>query len=244
MADYSEDYLLGKRVKILQPLDGYRASIDAVFLAAAVNCVKKGDTFLDAGSGTGAVSLCLAERFKTSNITVTGLEIQPQLAELSNLSARANGFASVEFINRSLHNSGLAFCSFGHVISNPPYSEKDFPSPNPGKATAHNFEGAGLTEWINTCIKMIKPQGYFYMVNRAEALEHILYALHNRMGGIRVVPLQSKEGQNAKRIIICARKDSKAPLTLYPPVVVHDKEGNYTPQAQRILRGGESLFDF
>ena len=32
MADYGEDYLLDKRVKIFQPDDGYRASVDAVFL--------------------------------------------------------------------------------------------------------------------------------------------------------------------------------------------------------------------
>lgn len=41
MADYSEDYLLNKRVKIFQPTDGYRASTDAVLLAAAVNKIKK-----------------------------------------------------------------------------------------------------------------------------------------------------------------------------------------------------------
>lgn len=40
MADYSEDYLLNKRVKIFQPTDGYRASTDAVLLAAAVNKIK------------------------------------------------------------------------------------------------------------------------------------------------------------------------------------------------------------
>jgi hypothetical protein len=30
--DYTEDYLLNKRVKILQPCDGYRAAIDAVLM--------------------------------------------------------------------------------------------------------------------------------------------------------------------------------------------------------------------
>ena len=50
MADYSEDYLLNKRVKIFQPTDGYRASTDAVLLAAAVNKIKNGDSILDVGS--------------------------------------------------------------------------------------------------------------------------------------------------------------------------------------------------
>ena len=52
---------------------------------------KDGDAVLDVGSGTGAVALCLAERFKTLRPGITGLELQAELAELSNMSAAANG---------------------------------------------------------------------------------------------------------------------------------------------------------
>ena len=242
MADYSEDYLLDKRVKIFQPQEGYRAAIDAVLLAAAVNKIKKGDNILDVGSGTGAISLCLAERFKSLGISITGLEIQPSLAELSNMSAKANGFDFVKFLNREIKDADLPFCSFAHVISNPPYSENDLPSPKIGKATAHNFKNSGLAEWISFCIKMIKPQGYFYMINRTEALDDILHTIHGKLGEIKIIPICSKERQNAKRVIVCARKDSKAPLVLYNPLIVHDINGNYTDAAQKILRGGESFF--
>lgn len=92
MADYSEDYLLNKRVKIFQPTDGYRASTDAVLLAATVNKIKNGDSVLDVGSGTGAISLCLAEHWKAANVKITGMEVQPTLAELANKSAEENGF--------------------------------------------------------------------------------------------------------------------------------------------------------
>ena len=105
MGDYSEDYLLNKRVKIFQPNDGYRASIDAVMLAAAVGSVKKGDAILDVGSGTGAVSLCLAERFKTSGITIRGAEIQKKLASLAEMSAAANGFDFVHFENLDIYET-------------------------------------------------------------------------------------------------------------------------------------------
>ena len=174
MADYSEDYLLDKRIKILQPIDGYRASTDAVLLSAAVTKVKKGDTVLDVGSGTGAISLCLAARYKTKGISITGLELQDELASLSNQSAVLNNFDFLHFEAVDIFKNKLPRCSFAHVISNPPYSDHDMPSPYSGKSTAHNFKDVSLKEWIALMIKMIKPQGHFYMVNRAEALDDIL----------------------------------------------------------------------
>lgn len=239
MADYSEDYLLDKRVKIFQPLNGYRASTDAVLLAAFVCHVKKGDNILDVGSGTGAISLCLSERFKNKEISIRGLEIQPELARLADLSAQVNHFHFLEFIHTNIFDYKTDFCSFAHVVSNPPYSENDMPSPNLSKATAHNFVKADLEKWIAFCIKMIKPQGFFYTVNRAEALEDLLCLLHGKLGGIEVFPLYSKSGQDAKRILLRARKDSKAPLILRSPIVLHQEDGTYTAEAQRILRGGE-----
>ncbi len=245
MCDYSQDYLLDKRVHIFQPLDGYRASTDAVLLSALVDKVKKGDNILDVGSGTGAVSLCLAHRLQHENIKITGLEIQPQLAELSNLSAQANGFENfLTYLNCDIRKKidNLSNCSFAHVITNPPYAEDDMPSPNLGKALAHNHHDFSLAGWIDFCIKMIKPKGYFYIINRAEAIDEILYNIHGRLGGIKIIPLFSKAGIKAKRVLIKARKDDKTPAEIKNAITIHDELGNYTPLAHAILREGKTFF--
>ncbi len=237
----SQNYLLDKKVKIYQPDTGYHASSDAVWLSSAVEKIKTGDNILDVGSGTGAVSLCLAERFKEKSPSIVGLEIQALLTDAANHSARENGFDFVSFINTDIFNSKLKPCSFAHVISNPPYSLEDMPSPNKSKAFAHNFQTCDLQKWIDFCIKMLKPQGYFYMINRAEALEDILVHIHGRLGGIEVFPLYSKLHQPAKRIIIRAKKDSKSPLIIHPIVIVHNSNGAYTEKAEQILRKGLSI---
>lgn len=244
MADYSEDYLLDKRVRIFQPLNGYRASTDAVLLSSLIACVKKGDNILDVGSGTGAVSLCLAHRFADKEISLTGLEIQPVLAELSNQSAAANNFDGfLKYLNCDIKDKlpEIENCSFSHVITNPPYAENDMPSPNGSKALAHNHHNFSLAQWIKFCIKMLRPQGYFYIINRAEAVDEILNVIHGKLGNIKIIPLYSKSGQNAKRVMIAARKDNHAATVITPGIIIHKENGEYTPAAHKILRLGESL---
>ena len=236
-----ENYLLNKKVKIYQPKGFYRASSDAVWLSAAVNNVKKGDSFLDVGSGTGAASLCLAERFKNFDINITGLEIQKNLTDVANKSADANNYDFLNFVNTDIFEAKIPHCSFNHVITNPPYAENDMPSPNQSKATAHNFQYKNLGNWISFCIKMLKPQGYFYMINRAEALENIISNISGKLGGIEVFLLYSKDGQKAKRVIVKAKKDSKTPLIIQPGIIVHDNDSKYSLKAEKVLRLGEGI---
>lgn len=246
LCDHTADYLLDKKVKIFQPVNGYRASSDAVLLSAAIpESFKKGKIkILDVGAGTGAISLCLAARL-ADTACIYGIEIQPELAELANYSAQQNGFNNLSFITADIRaklpENILSPCSFDVVVSNPPYSEHDMPSPNQSKATAHNHQNFGLTEWLNFCLKMCKPFGYIYMVNRAESLPQICTSLQNKAGGITVLPIYSKQGQNAKRIILRAQKDSKAPCVFLPPFYVHQNDGQYSDLAQKILRQGLSF---
>lgn len=240
--DYTNDYLLDKQVKIFQPVNGYRASTDAVLLAAMVKTDAKNLRILDVGSGTGAVSLCLAQRLQQHNVEIHGLEIQPELAKLANMSAQANGFDFLYYhqadIRQKINTPNLLPCSFDIVVTNPPYSTNDMPSPNQSKATAHNLDELNLEAWIKFCLKMLKPFGHLYLINRAEALPQICTALQNRAGSLKILPLYSKSTQIAKRVIVSAQKDSKTQAQILPPFTVHLENGEYTAVAQQILRQG------
>lgn len=236
-----ENYLLDKKIKIYQPDEGYHASSDAVWLAAAIKKIKDGDKILDVGSGTGAVSLCLAERFQKQNPQIVGIEVQQCLAEAATKSAIANRFDFVSFINADIFDTEIENGSFDHVITNPPYALNDLQSPNESKAIAHNFQHEDLSKWLDFCIKKLKPKGFFYIINRTEALENIVADISKKMGAIEVFLLYSKEGQKAKRVIIRAQKGSKAPLCVHYGIVVHNADGSYSAKSEEVLRKGEYL---
>ncbi|WP_083821240.1 methyltransferase [Candidatus Odyssella thessalonicensis] len=71
--EITEDYLLGGRVLIRQPAQGYRVAIDPIFLAASID-VQENESVLDIGAGVGAASLCLA--YRVPGCKIVGLELQ------------------------------------------------------------------------------------------------------------------------------------------------------------------------
>lgn len=242
MIEHTNDYLLDKKIKMFQSDEGYKTSSDAVLVSSLLHQIKNGAKILDVGAGVGGISLCLAYRFK--NAQITGFEIQNELVNLANMSAQANGFEHLQYIHYDIKEkkAPLPFGSFDHIVTNPPYAKDGSKSPNPSKATAHNQENINLEAWLKFCLKMLKPYGFLYLIHRAEALDEILSILYQKAGNIRLIPVYSKEKQKAKRVMLIAQKDSKTPMTITSPLIIHENNG-YTKTAEQILRGGKSFFE-
>ena len=115
------------------------------------------------------------------------------------------------------------------------------PSPNVSKATAHNHHNFDLNHWLAFCLKSLKPFGKLYLVNRAEALSDICSFLQGKAGNITILPIYSKQEQIAKRVIVSAQKDSKAPCRILPPLIMHDTNGKYSEIGDKVLRKGLSF---
>lgn len=239
--EITEDTLLDGRVRLLQPAEGYRAAIDPVLLAAAVPA-EAGQIVLDAGSGVGAASLCLAIR--VPDCRVIGLELQPDLLELARRNVALNGLeARVSVLTGSLAAPPprLAPGSYHHVMTNPPYNLEGTPPPDRGKAIA-NMEGdIDLAAWMRACIMMLRPKGTLLVIHRADRLDDLLAALRGRAGEIDIQPLWPKRGRAAKRVLVRARKGVATPLALSPGLVLHEEDGRYTVEAEAVLRGASAL---
>jgi tRNA1(Val) A37 N6-methylase TrmN6 len=230
---HSLDRFLGGRLILRQPVKGYRAAIDPVLLAACV-AAAPGQSVLDLGCGVGTAALCL--RARLPEVRVTGIEIQPELAAL----ARLNGLDVIEGdgMDPAIHGGG-----FDHVITNPPYvaAGRGTAPPDPSKAAAH-VETVDLATWIKAAGRLLAPKGQLAVILPAERLDQLLAAMAGRgLGGIRIVPFWPKAGRPASRVVVLARKGSKAPMALLPGLVLHQEDGAYAAEAKAILEKGEGL---
>jgi len=239
----SDDTLVGGRVKLRQPQDGYRVAIDPVLLAAAVPAGAE-DRILDLGCGTGAASLCLAAR--VPGCRVVGLERDADMARLAAENIATNEFAdrlSVVAGDLLAPPAALAPGSFTQVMANPPFLEASRASASPvvSRAAAAVESEALLADWIDVALAMLHDKGTLTLIHRADRLGDLLAALDGRAGGIVVFPLWPGEGKPAKRVLLQAKKGSAAPLTLAQGLVLHGADGRNSEAAEAILRHGAAL---
>ncbi|WP_374372357.1 tRNA1(Val) (adenine(37)-N6)-methyltransferase [Tabrizicola sp.] len=240
----SDDKFLCGRLRLLQPVQGYRAATDPVLLAAACPA-EPGQSVLDLGCGAGAAALCLGAR--VPGLTLAGLELQPAYADLARRNAERNG------IPVEVHEGDLARIpkplrrDFDHVIANPPYYPAGgSPSPLAIRARAMQVE-TPLADWVAAATRRLRPGGWLTLICGADGFPEVLAALAPKLGSAAVLPLAAREGRPALRVILRARKGGRAPFRLLAPLVIHqgpahdgDRE-SYTPQANAVLRDGAGL---
>jgi tRNA1(Val) A37 N6-methylase TrmN6 len=68
-----------------------------------------------------------------------------------------------------------------------------------------------------------------------------LAALERGFGAIALRPVHPKPNEPATRILVTATKASHAPLVVLPELVLNDRAGRPTAEAEAILRGGNAL---
>jgi tRNA1(Val) A37 N6-methylase TrmN6 len=240
----TDDTLLDGAVIFRQPVEGYRAAIDPVFLAAAVPDHVKGRV-LDLGCGAGAAMLCLARR--REDLTVVGLERDPVLAELAASNSEANEFgtrATVVVGDLLRPPPQLIVGSFDAVIANPPYldAEDATASPDPRKAAATVESEADLADWVRAASRFTKPQGTVIFIHRADRLGELQQALGQAgCGGTLTIPLWPKAGAQPKRAVVLAQRGNAGPPAAANGLILHDLDGRFSRQAEAILRTGAPL---
>lgn len=242
--DLSDDKFLCGKLRLWQPLKGYRAATDPVLLAAACPA-EPGQSVLDLGCGAGAAALCLGRR--VPGLQLVGLEVQPAYAELARRNAERNGIA-VE-----VHDGDLAQMprslrrDFDHVIANPPYYPPGgTSSPVTARAKAMQVD-TPLADWIRAATRRLRPGGWLTLICGADGLPQVLGAMGTKLGSATVLPLTARDSRPALRIILQARKGGRAAFRLLAPFVIHDGPAHdgdresYTPAANAVLRDGADL---
>lgn len=211
--------------------------IDAVLLSGFAH-VKKGENVIDLGTGTGVIPILLEA--KTQGNHFTGLEIQKESVEMARRSVKLNGLENKITIDEGDIKQSLSIYGasvFDVVTVNPPYMnnggglKNDFEP----KAIARHELLCNLEDVICNASKLLKTGGRFYMVHKPHRLTDIIVTMrqyHIEPKRLRFV--HSYAEKEPSLLLIEGNRNGKPMIKVESPLVIYQKNGNYTEEIKKI----------
>ncbi len=209
------DDLQYKGLKIIQNNDGFCFGIDSVILSDFAKNIKENSDVVDLGTGTGILGLLLCG--KTKLRTITGIEIQEDVAKMAERSIKLNELEN-RFkifnvnINSVFKENLLKKNKFDVVIMNPPYKElgSGITNENKSKLIARHEITATLEDFVKTAAALLKDKGELYIVHKPERTVDIITKLReNKLEPKELKVVYSRKNTDASLILIKAVKGRK-----------------------------------
>lgn len=223
--------------RIIQNSEFFCFGMDAVLLTGFAK-VKKNETVLDLGTGTGVIPLLLAA--KTEGKHFYGLEIQAESADMARRSVKLNECNQrVEIVVGDIKEACQLFPlgSFDVITSNPPYMpyQSGLKNDNEQRSIARHEMLCSLEDVIQNATKLLKVGGRFYMVHRPHRLVDIL-SLMRQYGcepkRMRLVqPYLDKE---PNMVLIEGVRKGKVELKIERPLVIYTSPNIYTDEVMKL----------
>ena len=223
--------------KIIQNPQKFCFGMDAVLLSGFAR-VKKAERVIDLGTGTGIIPILLEA--KTPGEHFTGLEIQPESADMAARSVRYNGLEDrISIVTGDIKDAANLFgaSSFDVVTSNPPYMTKEHGLVNDAdaKTIARHEVLCSLEDLISQTAKLLKPNGRCYFVHRPFRLVEIL----SMMSAYQVEPKRIQfvypyVDKEPNMVLIEAVRGGRSRMSVEKPLIIFEKPGVYCPEITQI----------
>ncbi len=223
--------------RIIQDSDRFCFGMDAVLLSGFATA-KKGDKVLDLGTGTGIIPILMEAKTEAEHLT--GLEIQPESADMALRSVALNDLQDkISIVTGDIKEAKNLFpkASFQVITSNPPYmiGQHGLVNPHGEKAIARHEILCTLEDVVENAAALLVPGGHFYMVHRPFRLAEIMVVLtkyHLEPKRMQLVyPYIDKE---PNMVLIEAVRGGKSRMQVEKPLIVYEKPGVYTKEIYEV----------
>ena len=225
------DDLQLKGYELIQHPGRFCFGMDAVLLSAFAR-VKAGECVLDLGTGTGILPILFAA--KTEGKHFTGLEIQEESADMARRSVIHNHLEDrISIVTGDIKEASGIFGieALDVITTNPPYmiGGHGLANPDSAKAIARHEVLCTLDDILRESSKMLKYGGRFYMVHRPFRLVEIL----TKMTAVNIEPKRMRLvypyiDKEPNMVLIEGIKNAKSRIEVEPPLIVYEKDGDYT----------------
>ena len=231
------DDLNRKGYQIIQDPKRFCFGMDAVLLSEFAR-VKKGETVVDLGTGTGIIPILLEARNRGGHFI--GLEIQKESVEMARRSVLYNHLEDkIEIVEGDIRQASaiLKKSSAQVVISNPPYMKDNHGLTNDNEAMniARHEILCTLEDVVREAAALLIPKGRFFMVHRPFRLVEIFGTLTKyQLEPKRVQFVYPYVDREPNMVLIEAILGGASRVTIEKPLIVYQDKGKYTDEFYKI----------
>lgn len=227
------DELQRNGYRIIQNPERFCFGMDAVLLSGFARA-KKQERCLDLGCGNGIIPILMEA--KTEGKHFTGLEIQPESADMAKRSVALNGLQDrIDIVEGDIKDASKIFgaSSFHVVTTNPPYMTAQHGLTNlyEAKTIARHEVLCNLDDIIRESARLLMPGGRFYMVHRPFRLAEIISLMvQYRIEPKRMRLVYPYVDREPNMVLIEGLRGGKSRMTVEKPLIVYKEPGKYTDE--------------
>ena len=227
------DELQRNGYRIIQNPERFCFGMDAVLLSGFARA-KKQERCLDLGCGNGIIPILMEA--KTEGKHFTGLEIQPESADMAKRSVALNRLQDrIDIVEGDIKDASKIFgaSSFHVVTTNPPYMTAQHGLTNlyEAKTIARHEVLCNLEDIIRESARLLMPGGRFYMVHRPFRLAEIISLMvQYRMEPKRMRLVYPYVDREPNMVLIEGLRGGKSRMTVEKPLIVYKEPGKYTDE--------------
>lgn len=227
------DELQRNGYRIIQNPERFCFGMDAVLLSGFARA-KKQERCLDLGCGNGIIPILMEA--KTEGKHFTGLEIQPESADMARRSVALNGLQDrIDIVEGDIKDASKIFgaSSFHVVTTNPPYMTAQHGLTNlyEAKTIARHEVLCNLEDIIRESARLLMSGGRFYMVHRPFRLAEIISLMvQYRMEPKRMRLVYPYVDREPNMVLIEGLRGGKSRMTVEKPLIVYKEPGKYTDE--------------
>lgn len=219
--------------RIIQNPEKFCFGMDAVLLTGFARA-RREERLLDLGTGTGIIPLLMEAKYCCAHLT--GLEIQPESADMAARSVALNGLSDkIDIVTGDIREADRIFpsASFDCITCNPPYmvGRHGIVNPDTPRAIARHEVLCTFEDVAGQTARLLKPGGHFFLVHRPFRLAEIIATLvRYKLEPKRMQMVHPYVDREPNMVLLEAVRGGKSRMTVEKPLIVYREPGIYMPE--------------
>jgi len=212
-----------RHFSIQQSQAAMKVGTDSMLLGSLCN-FDNARSVLDIGTGTGVLSLMIAQRFAPAHITA--IEIDEAAAADAQINFSDHPFSSeIELIRidiRQFHTDKL----FDGIITNPPFFENSSQSMLEDRNLARHTTTLSFSDLFSVSARLLVSEGKLWMILPADVTRQITaIALENGFHFRTLINVEGKPGKPVRTIMEFGKAAKEPAISSF---IVRTADGSYT----------------